>query len=913
MKPIRTFNVSPSLPKRLEPLRKLAYNLHWDWNFDTTDLFRRLDRDLWESSRYNPVLMLGTISQERLREVAEDEGFLAQMDRAAQQLEDYLKERTWYRKHRDRKPAGSAAPEATPEATKAETTFHPSSFIPHPAKDCYAYFSAEFGLTSCLPIYSGGLGVLAGDHLKSASDLGLPLVGVGLLYQEGYFAQYLNADGWQQERYPINDFYNMPLHLERNPDGSELRISVDYPGREVFARVWRVQVGTVPLYLLDTNIEPNNQYDQDITDQLYGGDIDVRIHQEIMLGIGGVRMLKALGLHPTAYHMNEGHSAFLALERIRMMIQEEGLTFAEAKQVAQSSQLFTTHTPVPAGIDLFPPEKITYYLGHYANTFGLSKEEFLSLGRENSGNLAAPFSMAILAIKMASFVNGVSRLHGAVSRSMFQTLWSNLPLTEVPITSITNGVHACSCVAKSTQELYDRYLGPSWSQASTDSPLWERVNSIPDEELWRNHERQRSELVVFVRERLQKSLRDRGASLTEIAEAQEVLDPSVLTIGFARRFATYKRATLFLRDLERIKQILHDPDHTHGKRRVQFVVAGKAHPKDIPGKELIRQIVHFTRDEALSRSVVFIPNYDIHVSRLMVAGCDVWLNTPRRPREASGTSGMKAAMNGLPNLSVLDGWWDEADYVRTGWPIGHGEDYDDLEYQDEVEANALYDLIEQEVVPLFYIRDDEDLPRGWVAKMKDAIRLNCPLFNTARMVGDYALRGYFPASDRYFNMIQDQYGPAKSLAHWQAHLFNHWYDIKIEDIKISEPAEIQVNQEIEVTAQINLGALSNEDVRVELYQGSVSATGEITNGVPVMMAYQGQDSQGNSLYTVNISYTNSGLQGLSLRVLPRHDYLSSPYEPGLVLWAEPERVSILQPDGNGHVLEVPVMSEAVAR
>src|SRR4028119_388088 len=373
MQPIRTFNVSPSLPKPLEPLRKLAYNLHWDWNVETKDLFRRLDRDLWESSRHNPVLMLGTISQTRLQEVAEDEGFLAQMERASRQLDDYLKERTWYRKNR-----GSTE-----------------------LSECYAYFCAEFGLVDYLPIYSGGLGVLAGDHLKSASDLGLPLVAVGLLYQEGYFAQYLNGDGWQQERYPINDFYNMPLHLERNADGSELRIEVDYPGRIVYARVWRVQVGTVPLYMLDTNIEPNSPYDQDITDRLYGGDIDLRIHQEIMLGIGGVRMLHALGLRPTAYHMNEGHSAFLALERIRMMIQQDGLNFAAAQQVAQSSQLFTTHTPVPAGIDLFPPEKITYYLGHYAQVFGLSKEEFLSLGRENAGDLQSLFSMAILAIKMA--------------------------------------------------------------------------------------------------------------------------------------------------------------------------------------------------------------------------------------------------------------------------------------------------------------------------------------------------------------------------------------------------------------------------------------------------------------------------------------------------------------------------------
>ncbi len=869
MKPIRTFNVSPSLPPQLEPLRKIAYNLHWDWDFEAKDLFRRLDRDLWESSHYNPVLMLGTISQDRLREAAEDEGFLAQMDRAARQLDDYMRERSWYRKNRQ-----------LPGDRKIDTSASPY------AQECYAYFSAEFGLTSCLPIYSGGLGVLAGDHLKSASDLGLPLVGVGLLYQEGYFAQYLNPDGWQQERYPINDFYNMPLHLERNPDGSELRIEIDYPGRVVYARVWRVQVGTVPLYLLDTNIEPNTQYDQDITDELYGGDLDLRIHQEILLGIGGVRMLRALGLTPTVYHMNEGHSAFLALERIRRMIAEDGLTFAEARQVAEASQIFTTHTPVPAGIDLFPPDKIIYYLGRYAQTFGLSKEEFLSLGRENTGDLSSPFSMAILAIKMASFVNGVSRLHGAVSRSMFQGLWPHLPLEEVPITSITNGVHARSCVAKMTQDLYDRYLGPSWYRALADHPLWERVQSIPDEELWRNHERCRSELVVFVRDRLQKSLREQGAAPSDLAKAQEVLDPSVLTIGFARRFATYKRASLFLRDLDRIKRILHS-EGNH-KRKVQFVIAGKAHPKDMPGKELIRQIVHATQDKDLNHHIVFIPNYDINVARLMVAGCDVWLNNPRRPREASGTSGMKAAMNGLPNLSVLDGWWDEADYVKTGWPIGHGEEYSDPEYQDEVEANALYEILEQEVVPLFYDRDHEDLPRGWIAKMKDSIRLNCPTFNTARMVGDYAQRGYFEASDRYMAMTTDHYNPAKELAHWHTHLFEHWYDIKFEDIDISDLSDVRVDQNINVKARIRLGALTPDDVQVEMYKGAINAAGDIVNGVSIEMDYQGQDSSssGISIYTLNLAYSSSGLQGLSLRVLPKHSNLSNPYKPGLVLWAQ---------------------------
>lgn len=877
MKPIRTFNVSPSLPSQLEPLRTLAYNLHWDWNYETTDLFRRLDRDLWESSNYNPVLMLGTISQDRLREAAEDEGFIAQMERAVRQLDDYSQQRTWYRKNRNLS-SGSSTVDA-----------------PKGLNDCYAYFSAEFGLTTCLPIYSGGLGVLAGDHLKSASDLGLPLVGVGLLYQEGYFAQYLNADGWQQERYPINDFYNMPLHLERNSDGTELRIDVDYPGRKVFARVWRVQVGTVPLYLLDTNIEPNNQYDQDITDQLYGGDIDLRIHQEMMLGIGGVRMLEALGLRPTTYHMNEGHSAFLALERMQKLIHEQGLTFAEAQKVAQASQVFTTHTPVPAGIDLFPPDKIMHYLGYYAEIFGLSREEFLSLGRDDPGNLSSPFSMAILAIKMASFVNGVSKLHGAVSRVMFKSLWSEIPLNEIPITSITNGVHARSCVAKLTQDLYDRYLGPNWYRAPASDPLWERVNSIPDEELWRNHERQRSELVVFVRERLQRSLRERGASAVELAAAQEVLDPTVLTIGFARRFATYKRATLFLRDLDRIKRILLDfhPERVKGgrlnpkKRTVQFVIAGKAHPKDIPGKQLIQDIVHFIREEGMSHNIVFIPNYDIHVSRLMVAGCDIWLNTPRRPREASGTSGMKAAMNGLPNCSVLDGWWDEADYVRTGWPIGHGEDYDDPDYQDDIEANALYDLLEQEIIPLFYDRDEEDLPRGWIAKMKDAIRLNCPQFNTARMVGDYATQAYFPASDRYRNICANNYTPAKELAHWQTHVFEHWYDMRIESVDVSEPADVQVNQNIHIKARIRLGDLSPSDIQVEIYQGSVNASGDIAYGVPVKMDYQGQDAQVQeiSVYTCTIAYNNSGLQGIALRILPQHPMLSNTYEPGLTLWA----------------------------
>jgi starch phosphorylase len=856
MRPLHLFNVSPRLPANLEPLRQLAYNLHWDWHLSARDLFRRLDAELWETCRHNPVLILGRIRQSRLQEMAEDEGFLAHMSRATQELNEYLQERSWYRKQR-------------PEAKQQEP------------QDCYAYFSAEFGLTDCLPIYSGGLGVLAGDHLKSASDLGLPLVGVGLLYQEGYFAQYLNADGWQQERYPINDFYNMPLHLEKDANGEELRIAVDYPGRVVYARVWRVQVGTIPLYLLDTNIAPNNPYDHDITDELYGGDLEMRIDQEIMLGIGGIRMLRALGYNPTVFHLNEGHSALLTLERIRLMMQEHGLTFAEAQTIAQASQVFTTHTPVPAGIDLFGPDQIMHAVGNrYAEIFGLSREEFLALGRSHTGDFNSPFSMATLALKMASFVNGVSRLHGQVSRRMFGGIWINLPVEEVPIGAITNGVHARSYIAKPMKELYDRYLGPNWAEAPADSPRWQRVATIPNEELWRTHEHCRSQLILFVRERLQQALRDRGAAPHELVDAAEVLDPFALTIGFARRFATYKRATLFLRDLERIQKILLEKKH-----KVQFVIAGKAHPKDNPGKELIREVVHFSRTEGIRGSVVFVPDYDIHVARLMVAGCDVWLNTPRRPYEASGTSGMKAAVNGIPNLSVPDGWWDEADQIRTGWSIGQGETYESEAIQDDVEAAALYDLLEQEVIPLFYDRDSDSIPRRWVEKMKDVIMLNCPCFNTTRMVSEYATQAYFPVSDRYRSLIANNFAHGKALTTWHKKVFEHWYEMKIESVDVSTSSDIQVGQVVQVKARLSLGALAPADVQVELYQGEVNEQGEIINGQTTTMTYHGMDDRNHAIYLSETTYDASGFQGLSVRALPNHPHLSSPYACGLILWA----------------------------
>ncbi len=851
MQPIRTFTIVPSLPAKLERLRELAYNLWWCWNLEAIDLFRRLDRELWEESGHNPVLMLGTIKQERLEEAAEDDGFLAHLERIAQQYDRYINsQNTWYKK------AHGA-----------------------PGKPCIAYFSAEFGLTDCMPIYAGGMAVLAGDHLKSASDLGLPLMGVGLLYQEGYFRQYLNTDGWQQELYPQNDFYNMPVQLEQEEDGTPVTVQVDYPGRKVTAQVWRAQVGRVPLFLLDTNIPANSRQDQDITDELYGGDLEMRIKQEIMLGIGGLRALEALGMRPTVCHMNEGHSAFLALERIRILVEEQGLSFAEAREAATAGNVFTTHTPVPAGIDRFPPELMDKYFSAYYSELGLSREEFLALGRANPADNGEPFSMAILALRLAAHTNGVSRLHGRVARKMWQSLWPGVPEDEVPITSITNGVHIPSWISFDMAGLYDRYLGPRWLAHQADQTVWGRVDEIPDEELWRTHERRRERLVAVVRRRLSEQLEKRGAPLSEVERASEVLDPAALTIGFARRFATYKRATLILRDPDRLASILNDKAHP-----VQIIFAGKAHPQDNPGKELIQQIIHLARREEFRRRIVFIEDYDMSIARYLVQGADVWLNTPLRPREASGTSGMKAAANGVINVSTLDGWWDEAYEPDTGWAIGRGELYEDLNYQNDIESRAIYGILEKEIVPLFYDRNSNGLPHKWIARMKAAMRTICPIFNTNRMVREYAERFYLPAAQRYRHLAEDGMARAKALAQWKSHLHEHWPEIQVDNVEAEVPAELKVGAELQVRAQVNLGALDPRDVTVQLYYGPLDTRGEIPKGEVISMKWVESNGDGSHVFVGAIPCRTSGRYGYALRILPHHEDLSNPYEPGLILW-----------------------------
>jgi starch phosphorylase len=886
MRPSHTFRVIPSLPAKLERLRHLAHNLWWTWNHEAIDLFRRLDRDLWESTGHNPVLMLGTIRQERLDQVAEDDGFMAHCHRVCREFDRYLASTgTWYQKAYGQ--AIEAYPLPDPGVPTAGTDADPLTSSGQGAYSApehrIAYFSAEFGLTESLGIYAGGLGILAGDHLKSASDLGLPLVGMGLLYQQGYFRQYLNPDGWQQELYPDNDFYNLPLTLERQLSGAPLLIEVEYPGRVVTSQVWRAQVGRVPLYLLDTNIDANRPQDRDITDQLYGGDDEMRIQQEILLGIGGIRALEALDLRPIVCHMNEGHSAFLALERIRLLMEEDGLSFAEAREAATAGHVFTTHTPVPAGIDWFHPDLVDRYFSQYYPRLGISRHDFLGLGRMNQTDSSGYFCMAILAMRLANKTNGVSQLHARVARDMWQEVWPQVPVDEVPIPGITNGIHPRSWISHDTADLYDRYLGPRWLERPAELEVWKKVKRIPDEELWRTHERRRERLVAFARRRLRAQLEQRGSRPSEIRQAEEVLDPEALTIGFARRFATYKRAALLFRDLERLAGIVGSKDQP-----VQIIFAGKAHPRDNPGKELIRQIIHHARRTGFRNRIVFIEDYDMVVARYLVQGVDVWLNTPRRPHEASGTSGMKATANGALNLSVLDGWWDEGYTPETGWAIGRGEEYSEEQaaYQDEVEANAIYDLLEKEIVPLFYERGRDGLPRGWIARMKGAIRDHAGVFNTNRMVRDYTTLCYAPSAMRSEQLNANGQERARALAVWKAQVREQWDKIRIERIwaDVAEGQDLKVGDQLQVQAQVTLGDLKPTDVAVELFYGPLNAEGLIVGGQVLSTLIAQSKGMGTFIFAGAITCQTSGRHGYALRIVPSHPDLGNSFEMGLILW-----------------------------
>jgi starch phosphorylase len=844
------YKVVPNIPPELEAMRRLAYNLCFSWNDDIQDLFKRMNPRLWEECGHNPVLLLGLISQDRLDELSRDHNFLAQLERLTQDFDRYLSQ----------------------PRIQAEDYYPDMPFQ-------VAYFSAEFGLAECLPIYSGGMGILAGDTLKSASDLNVPVVGVGLLYQEGYFSQYLTADGWQMETYPVNDFYTMPVSLVRDKKGAPRTVSVNFKGRPVKILIWRIDVGRVPLYMLDTNVGVNEPEFRRTTAQLYGGDRETRLRQEIVLGIGGVRALKALGIEPTVIHINEGHSAFSALERINILRKEEGLSFDAAREVVLASTVFTTHTPVAAGHDLFDPELVRAYFEEYSKELGINFKVLLGYGRLDPRDEDEPFGMNTLALRLSAHTNAVSRLHRKVSQSMCQKVWHHHPVEDVPIDYITNGIHVPSWISRDMAALFNRYLGLDWAEDPDNKRVWEQAEQIPDPELWRTHERCRENLVGFIRRRLEEQLNRRGAPVSEVQAASEVLTPEALTIGFARRFATYKRGTLLFRDPDRLDRIVNHPEYP-----VQIVLAGKAHPQDNEGKEFIKTIFHLAREKRFYRRIIFLEDYNIHLAQRLVSGCDLWLNTPRRPLEACGTSGMKALANGSLNLSVLDGWWDEGYHRNFGWAIGHGEVYQNHAFQDDIESRDLYNLLEEEIVPLFYQRGPDGIPRGWVEKMRAGLQRLVPVFNSHRMVQEYANQYYLSCSRRFNTLCRDDFTGAKDVASWRLKLMTSWQEISVEGVTSDKGLEMPAGKELGVIAKIRLGPLIPEDVTVEAYYGRLDQNGDFAERETVQL--QAEDSV-DGLYTFRgqIPCRKTGRFGYTVRITPSEERLENRFAMGLVTWA----------------------------
>ncbi|MGE3182202.1 MAG: alpha-glucan family phosphorylase, partial [Phycisphaerae bacterium] len=777
---VRPFVIVPNLPEALEPLRTLAYNLWWCWNPAATDLFRRLDIELWERVGHNPVKLLAQIDQRKLEHNAQDDAYLAQLCRVVDSFYIYQNGRKWF-----------------------DDEYNEFK------KHTFAYFSAEFGLHESMQIYSGGLGVLAGDHLKSASDLGIPLVAVGLMYRQGYFQQQLTEDGWQLESYPAFNFFDWPATLCKDDSDTPIRVSMPIGDQTVHFHIWKVAVGRVDLYLLDTDLHENSPDVRSITARLYGGDDRTRIRQEILLGIGGLRALTALGIEPSICHMNEGHAAFLALERIRHIMKTRSLSYREAKEAAVGGHIFTTHTPVPAGIDRFPPQLVAEHLGWLAGDLGLGMEEFIALGREHIGDPHSAYCMPVLALRTAFRSNGVSKLHGEVARSMWQSYWPGLPREEVPITHVTNGIHLRSWTNPSMNELLEQYLGPNWAELEEEDPIWNRIHEIPDPELWRVHVRRRERLVADVRRRLRNQLKGRGAPASELKAAEEVLDPEALTIGFARRFAPYKRATLIFRDLDRLKKIVSD-----SARPVQFVFSGKAHPADRGGKELIKQVSIICKRAEFRRRIVFLENYDIALARVMVQGVDIWLNNPLRLHEASGTSGMKVPANGGINISCLDGWWPEAWNGRNGWAIGDGRSYDDQEFQDHIESESLYNLLEREIMPLYYRRSEDDLPRKWLSHVKESMRTIIPVFNTNRMLRNYTNDLYIPSLKRSLRLADESFGVAREIATWKDQISGKWGQVRVHAVNADTSSNLKVGDRLPISASIHLGNLPPDQVAV---------------------------------------------------------------------------------------------------
>jgi len=839
-------------------LHDLALNLRWSWHQPTLDLFESIDPAKWESVRREPLAMLSALTPDDLAALAGDAGFVQRVREAGEGLQRYLTEPRWYQREAE---AGAAA----------------GGF-----GQAYAYFSPEFGITAALPQYSGGLGILAGDHLKSASDLGVPIVGIGLFYKSGYFRQRLNAEGWQQESYPVLDPDDQPLSLLREEDGTPAVISLAMPGGgHLHAHVWRAQVGRVPLLLLDSDVETNEPSKRDLTDRLYGGGGDMRLQQEMLLGIGGVRALRLWSRltgapAPDVYHMNEGHAGFQGLERISELTTGAGLSFEEALRAVRASTVFTTHTPVPAGIDRFGVNQISQHFGGALALPGVQLSKLLPLGAETyEGGDDAVFNMAVMGLRLGQRANGVSVLHGAVSRGMFKGLWPGFDEDEVPIGSITNGVHAGTWVDRKVFDLATEFLGP---QAVADGTAFSHVEQVPVDRIWATKREMREQLVEETRARLRKSMRTRGSTSAELGWIDDVLDPDVLTIGFARRVPTYKRLTLMLRDPERLAKILLDED-----RPVQLVIAGKAHPADDTGKRLIQEMVKFTDDPALRHRIVFLPNYDIAMAQRLYPGCDVWLNNPLRPFEACGTSGMKAALNGALNLSILDGWWDEWFDGENGWAIPTADGVEDADRRDELEAAALYDLLENSVVPTFYNRDDAGLPTRWLEMLQHTLGTLGPKVMADRMVRDYTQALYLPAARAGWAVSDNDYAGARDLAARVDRIRSAWPSVRVDHVEAEGVSDSpQIGESVRVHAYLSLGDLSPEEVKVQVAFGRASEADELTEVETSVLRHVESYDGGRHRFDGELELTRTGSLGWTVRVLPAHPLLASDAELGLV-------------------------------
>jgi len=850
---IRRLNVRTVLPAQLEALSELANNLRWSWHPPTRDLFAAIDPHLWSSIGEDPMRMLAEAPAERLAELAADEGYVDWVRRSHDDLHDYLQRNHWYQKHNGDWPQG------------------------------IAYFSPEYGVAAALPQYSGGLGILAGDHLKAASDLGVPIIGVGLFYRSGYFRQTLSREGWQQETYPVLDPDSMPLVLLRDGNGDAVYRSVHMPsGRALDFRIWVAHIGRVPLLLLDSDVATNDPAERDVTDRLYGGGHEHRLLQEMLLGIGGVRAIRSFcevtgTPAPEVYHSNEGHAGFLGLERMReLMAHDPSLDFDSAREVIRAGTVFTTHTPVPAGIDRFPRDLIHQYFGADNAEPALPVERILELGAESyPGGDPSVFNMAVMGLRLSQRANGVSLLHGSVSRSMFNGLWPDFDSAEVPITSITNGVHAATWVAPEVWNLAIERIGPELTEEGRG---WEAIGDIPDDVMWWSKRTLRERLVHDARRRLRQSWILRGAAEAELGWVDSVLDPDVLTIGFARRVPSYKRLTLMLRDQERLRSLLLDPE-----RPIQLVIAGKSHPADEGGKRLIQELVKFSDDPELRHRIVFLPNYDIGMATVLYPGCDVWLNNPIRPLEASGTSGMKAALNGALNLSILDGWWDEWFDGENGWAIPTADGVEDPDRRDDLEAAALYDLIEHRVAVTFYGRGEDQIPHRWVEMVRHTLKTLGPKVLASRMVRDYVERLYVPATIASRAISDDNFRQGRELAEWKTRVHRAWPHVAVEHVDVSIPGRTPaLGVPVPLRAYIHLGELTPEDVEVQAVSGRVDFEDQIDKPTVHILTVQENLDSGRWRFEGTMHLDRTGPFGYTVRVLPRHVGLASIADMGLV-------------------------------